>query len=57
MLSTGRDVGGLGQAVVQFIYLSIQDLLGENKNYIITTVSLMDDWLKKMWDVYIYIYL
>ena len=34
MLSTGRDDGGLGQAVVQFIYLSTQDLLGENKNYI-----------------------
>lgn len=34
MFFTGKDDGGLGEAIVQLIYLSIHDLLDENKNYI-----------------------
>lgn len=33
MVSTGKDDGASGEALVQFIYLSIYDLLDENKNY------------------------
>lgn len=33
MVSTWKGDGGIGQAVVQFIYLPIHDLPDENKNY------------------------